>query len=164
MKALFLPLFWQPGHRTSRALGAAEISGGRGGFVFSRACEAEQPSHKFFNTAPSRCYMKAHRSSGLDPGHKVQSLEGWSWWDHEKERFILPFIHLLLLILSLDKSRCRLETLSLLNLSLAVSPLESVHLWNAAYQELDSTTKPTAKQDEDRGILLSSKCSNGVSN
>lgn len=52
------------------------------------------------------------------------------------------FTHLLLLTLSLDISRCRLETLSLLNLSLAISALERVHLLNAAYQGLDSTTKP----------------------
>lgn len=77
---------------------------------------------------------------------------------------MIRFIHLLLLILGLDTSRCRLEILSLLNLCLPVSALESVHLLYAAYQELDSTTKPISKHDEDREILLSSKHSNSISN
>lgn len=54
--------------------------------------------------------------------------------------------------------------MSILNLSLAISVLESACMSDAAYQEQNSTTKPIPKQDEDEEILPSSKCSNCVSN
>jgi len=50
--------------------------------------------------------------------------------------------------------------MSILNLSLTISVVESAQMLDAAYQEQGSTKTPISKQDEDREILLSSTCSN----